>query len=282
MSNVSYCETDLRQFRKKTSVAVELPVIESREPLSTLQSFCQSKTLVASSGVNPLVAASAALFSLIIKLGQTHKCHDVEKLRSDLVYEIKAFESNACAQGYSPDVILLGRFALCASLDEIIRHTHWGRHSLLWKEKNLLTIFQGDEVNNELFFTVLEKLQSYKNLPVDLLELIYLCLSLGFLGKTRASQEEQKRLESLLDSYFQRVRLQRADISEVLSDTAKVLPVHDKTKVQPISLWLIFFITTLLLICIYSGFNYMLGMTTSPLYSKLDSLTNTLNYETIT
>jgi type IV/VI secretion system ImpK/VasF family protein len=265
----------------KTTVKNELPYASTndpisptraKEPLPTLQTYCKSKTFIANSGVNPLAAAASALFSLIHKLRRLETCQDLEKTQSLLIHEIKAFECAAQTRGYRADEILIARYLLCATLDEIIHTTTWGKACDWQLQYGLLPVFQGESWGGERFFLILKKLQENSELHHDLLEFAYLCLSLGFQGRYRHLTHGRDDLDQVLDELYHGIRYQQEEDAKKLNNPIKPFKKLPKLMTKPIPLWLIGTLTLTLLTTLYLGLNYVLTLTANPVYKDLSTI----------
>ncbi len=243
------------------------------EPISNLTTYHHSKTFIASTGVNPLLTAASAVIIIMTKLGKTGKYDNLSQLQRDLIYEIRAFECNSLAYDYSPHVITAARFALCAALDETIANTIWGR-AKSWQNYSLTAYFYRGNTPNLSFLIMIEKSLTNPDTPTDLLELFYICLNLAYVGTYRIDASEFAKINRLSDSLYQTVN-KRKKRNKVTKSNAKkkttAMP-SSKNKSNVIPLWLISVIVILLLASIYTGFNYLLGTTTQPVYTKLEHI----------
>lgn len=192
-----------------------MPTVVTHEPLATIESYCQTKAFTASIGINPLVASACALFSLVTRLGKITTDIDMSTLRRCLFHEIKAFECAAHTQGYSAEQILIARYAICATLDESIENTEWGHTH--WSTEGLLQTFQKEASGSESFFILVDKLSTEPALHIELLEFMYLCISLGFSGKFRHLINGRDELDKVLDKLYYLIREVRKDLPALLS-----------------------------------------------------------------
>src|SRR5262245_1214358 len=137
-------------------------------------------------GLNPLVQAASPLLLLAGQLRGTLSVPDIQGLRRHAVDEIRRFEDRARAAGIRNEVVLAGRYALCVSLDEAVLSTPWGAQSE-WAQQPLLVAYHKEAWGGEKFFELLDRISKDAARHIDLLELQYLCLSLGFKGKFQVS-----------------------------------------------------------------------------------------------
>jgi len=259
-------------FQQGKSVAL------SHAPLTGPQAYYRSKLISSFSGTNPLTASAAALLIFIVQFQTTYTYFDSNQTYQDLIHEIRAFEAQVHTQGYRSEIILLARYILCSALDEIILTSAWGEQSQWYKHK-LLTTFHGEDWGGERFFTILERLSADPAIHVDLLELIYICLSLGYLGKYRLIDNSQLELDEIIEKLYQSIRWQRGDVRKELAISEQ--PIHKLPEVtqeilnnnsQPLPIWLLGIFTVMLMLTLYAGFNFMLNSSITPVYQQLTSI----------
>ncbi|NNM59851.1 MAG: DotU family type IV/VI secretion system protein [Legionellales bacterium] len=234
-------------------------------------SFCRSKTFIARSGVNPLVAAASALFSLISKLRHTEQYENSTNLRENLIYEVKAFECAALERHYQAEQIVLARYVICATLDETIVQTKWGRESD-WHQYSLINAFDGDETTGERVFALLERLHNKTKDSIDLLEFFYLCLSLGFEGKYRLIDNGHQKLDRLLDDLFRTIRLERGDNLSSLVMMKGSRSAAPSKNLPKLPLKRILMVLGAILVVIYFSFIMMLHIEIKPVYQLLSTI----------
>src|SRR5689334_22692686 len=112
---------------------------------------------------------------------------DANSFRIHMREALKSADQEARKRNYSADAIQLAIFAVVAFLDESILNS---RNPLFadWPRKPLQEELFGTHMAGEVFFQNLEQLLSRPDSPqlADLLEVYYLCLLLGFLGRYSA------------------------------------------------------------------------------------------------
>ncbi|MEA2777097.1 MAG: type secretion system protein ImpK [Acetobacteraceae bacterium] len=153
-------------------------------------------------GLNPLVTAAAPLLALIGRLSRTYSQPDTVDLRERTMRQIRAFERQAQAGGIAPDLVVKARYVLCATLDDIAQSTEWGRDGV-WAARPLIGGFQEglrgyEGIQSGVgFFRLLDDAKRSPGKELPLLELMYLCISLGFLGELRVSQRPMAALDRI-------------------------------------------------------------------------------------
>ena len=77
-------------------------------------------------GLNPLVDAASLLFSVMGDLKHTAAFRQLHQLHHDLIQEISQFQETISQHGYNPEYVMICRYILCATFDDVIANTPWG------------------------------------------------------------------------------------------------------------------------------------------------------------
>lgn len=209
-------------------------------------------------GINPLVAVASALLSEIVRLQRSEEREDLFILKDRLTSEIKRFEHRALQDGAESSQVMAARYVLCTALDEAVVTTPWGNESE-WSQMSLLSSFHNETFGGEKFFQLLERLSRdpVKHLPM--LELMYICMSLGFEGKYRVLPRGMIELETLRDSLYRQIRQLRGDVPRDISPHWQGLRETRRRLVRIVPWWLITLFTLICLGVIYGVFSWMLN-----------------------
>lgn len=231
----------------------------------------------AKAGLNPLVDAAGYLFSVIGKLKQIQAYKQLNKLQEELVQEVDTFQETVKNQGYNIEYSIVCRYLLCATLDDIIENTTWGSNGQ-WDQYSLLAAFNQDRRHQDKFFTIMERAIKEPVLYIDLMELMYLCLSMGYKGRYKATEHSQYQLEQITNNLYKHIRAHRGSFSKTLSPTplkasgAKAV-IRNKT-----SLLFIFIVTACIVMAIFIGLGYLMDAISNEAYKNLATLTNPVLY----
>jgi type VI secretion system protein ImpK len=226
---------------------------------------------VAGSGVNPLVAAAGALFSLVTQLRNTTSHHDVGSLFTHVAQDIKTFEASARNAGESAETILAARYALCTLLDETALSTPWGAESS-WADETLLVRFHKETYGGEKFFQVLERSMQDPSRNLHLIEFMYVCMSLGLEGLYRVQEDGQRKLQQIVDQTYEAIRRYRADFDRELSPSWRGAEDRRPKLARYVPLWSIFAVAGCLLLLVYAGFLYALNSSSDPVVGQIAAL----------
>lgn len=166
--------------------------------------------------VNPLVQAATPLLLLAVQLRHAVQPPDPLRLREQAVAQVRRFEARAVESGLPVQAVTAARYVLCTFLDESVLNAPWGERSG-WAEKTLLVSFHNESYGGAKFFQILERLQEDVPRHIDLLELMYLCLALGFSGRYQIEAGGRGRLAEIQDELYRRIHAQRGAASAELA-----------------------------------------------------------------
>ncbi len=224
------------------------------------------------SGLNPLVNAAATLLAVFDKTRGAMRHPDVAGLHRRLAAEIREFDQKARDLGVKPEIALAARYLLCSVVDEAVLHTPWGDQSA-WGQRTLLRIFHGETSGGEKCFLILDRLLQSPAENADILELFYICLSLGFEGKYRLVNRGRDHLELLRDNLYRTIRNQRGDFERSLSPSWRGLGQVRKNLAEFVPMWVIASVFCAVLLSGFAGFSYWMRVQSDPVLEKLEQLT---------
>jgi type VI secretion system protein ImpK len=167
-------------------------------------------------GLNPLVTAAAPLLQLLGRLRNTYTQPDPGELRERAIQQIRVFERTARDAGVPIDQLRPAHYALCASLDDVVQNAPWGSGGG-WTAHGLVATFHEETRAGERLFVLLERLKVNPGNFLPVLELIYLCLSLGFQGQYRLSPRGSAELDRIRDDLYAIIMRQRQAADPALS-----------------------------------------------------------------
>lgn len=224
-------------------------------------------------GLNPLVNAASTLIAVFEKTRSSANHPDVGGLYQRLIAEIRAFEERARNQGIKPEILLSARYLLCSVLDEAVLNTPWGSESA-WGQRTLLSVFHGETSGGEKSFLICERVCQSPADNLDIIELFYICLSLGFEGKYRLMNRGRESLEQLKEELFAIVRRYRGDYERALSSRWAGLGNIRNPITEYVPLWVVIILAAAILFFSYSGFRYWLYSSATPVAEALMDISN--------
>lgn len=222
-------------------------------------------------GMNKINASAATLFSLVSRIRNRAQHMDPEKLRRSVVAEVRGFENRALQARVEAQEVKIARYAICATLDDVVLNTPWGGQSI-WAQQSMVGTFHKETVGGDRFYDLLARLEKEPGKNVDLLEFLYMCLSLGFEGRLRVEQGGPDKHLQIRAGLARIIRGQRGIVEKELSPH---WPGIDKPH-RVLSLWKPVWITAatvaMLLTVTYMSLSWMLNRNTDRVLGQLSVL----------
>ena len=221
--------------------------------------------------VNPVVNAAATLIAVFAKTRSTARHNDVGGLYQRLINEIKAFESRLRDLNLKQEQMLSARYLMCSVLDEAVLNTPWGSESA-WAQRTLLSVFHGETSGGEKSFLILDRLKQAPAENLDLIELFYICLSLGFEGRYRLMSRGREGIDQIREELFSIIRRNRGDYERSLSPSWAGLGNMRNPLTEYIPLWFVVALMLAILFFSYSGLRYWLYSSSAPVAQEISKL----------
>lgn len=228
------------------------PPVQSA-PVPTLDS-------IRGTGSSPLASAAAPLLVLMSQLRGLPSHSDVNGLHQQVIARVQKFEAEAMAANVAPQHVASARYAICTALDETVLSTPWGSESV-WSTHSLLTTFHQEAWGGEKFFQILDRVKTDIMANIDLLEVMYLCLSLGFEGKYKIQERGHVQIASVRDELYRLIRQARGEIERGLSPNWRGVEDKRNPLTRYVPLWVV--ATVLLTVLLGLFISFRLGLSSS-------------------
>lgn len=278
----SLLKTTQRFLSSTSSEDTNISDNEQHSQLNITQSktYYRSRIHSAHTGINPLITAASTLLSLTTYLQtSTLNFAKLPNVIQYLIHEVHVFETQAKAKGYDQQIIQASRHILCTTLDEILLTNVWQHKQSSSNKRQLLTYFKDEENNEEYFFSILSHARQNSQRYLHLLELIYICLSLGFEGKYRNMSRGKQQLDDIIDSLYKEISQQQREPVMLFPETKSAFSLSNdrksSTKKTLLSFNFMAMLTSSFLMTLYAGFSYMLGIRITPIINLLSTIINT-------
>lgn len=142
-------------------------------------------------------------FTLILQLRKNHDLGDPSELRHKILTVFRKMSDEGRQIGVRTEELQEAQYALSAFLDETIMASEW-HHKETWSRQSLTVELFQDPNAGDVFFNRLEQIRSKGKTKVQVLEVHYLCLTLGFEGKYGALSHEE--LQGLIYKLSQEIK----------------------------------------------------------------------------
>lgn len=218
----------------------------------------QPRDDISTTGPNVLIAAAAPLIALGSSLRFLPELNEIQELRTRIAGELKRFKEAAGASGADDETIRLAHYTLCAFIDDIVQNTIWGTASS-WSQRNLVSAYHNDVTAGERLFEICERLNRSPDRFPDVLELIYVVISLGFEGRYRIDPHGTTLLGRIRDALYGSLRKRRPQIERGLSPRWQGSGTGQKPLLRRIPVWVYWSALAGLGAILYSAFLYGLN-----------------------
>ncbi len=238
-------------------------------PVAATAAQASLPELQAVAGLNPILQAAAPLMALAPRLRAMARHPDPGALRVSLVDAVKRFETAVRAIGVPNQEVVAARYILCTLLDEAAASTPWGG-SGAWASHSLLVQFHNESWGGEKVFQLLSRLAEDPAKNRNLLEFVYIALSLGFEGRYRVLDNGRAQLDSVRQRLQQMVR-QPGVPRELSSQWQGVVPAARRLR-DGIPIWVIAAGVAAMLLALFVVLRLSVNAQTDATFAALQAL----------
>nr|WP_319390944.1 type IVB secretion system protein IcmH/DotU [uncultured Cohaesibacter sp.] len=228
-------------------------------------------TSIAATGMNPLNAAASTLFSLVARIRNRAQHSDPAALRQSVVNEIRTFGNTAQQNGVPVQSIRAARYAICATIDDVVLNTPWGGQSI-WAQQSMVGTFHKETHGGDRFYELLSSLEKAPSQNIDLLEFLYMCLSLGFEGRLRVEARGSEKHLHIRDGLARLIRTHRGDADRDLSPHWRGVDVAHRILSNWVPVWVTAGVVLAGMCLLFFGFSFALSKDTDLLRDKITAL----------
>ncbi len=175
-------------------------------PVRIFQGYYRSKLFIAPFSSNPLVAAAGPVFSILERLCVSPSLPPILEIRDNIEHELKAFHSRLEASEHPIDIISIAHYLLCTTIDELLGKNYLRvyNHAPNFAAFTPLTS-DGTEPQTR-FFEILNFIKDRPNQYLDLIELTYYCLIVGFEGQFHLTANVKQSLDNYTEELYQLIQ----------------------------------------------------------------------------
>jgi type VI secretion system protein ImpK len=193
---------------------------------------------------------------------------DVGSLRRHVLETIRRFEEQARVSGVRNEVVLAARYVLCATLDEAVLSTPWGAQSD-WAQHTLLVAMHREAWGGEKFFEMLDRISSDPSRHIDLMELQYIALAFGFMGKYQVLDRGHERIGEVQQDLYRKIRDYRGTPEPELSLRWRGLEDRRNPVLRYVPWWVVGAAALAILAVAYTAYYARLASLAAPVHAEL-------------
>lgn len=197
----------------------------------------------------------------------------LQNYRERVCQAFSDFERKAMASNGDNYTVMQAKYGLTAYIDEVVSRSDWaGRAD--WMSKPLQLQYFNEHTAGEGFFDHLQRLREFGEQYIDVLELYYVCMQLGFQGRYRLYHPEQ--LLGVQADLRGQIEAVRGVSTNQLSSDIAAEHVFKKRFFQNIS-WLGWVgITMVVISIIYIGFSMVINSRANESIAKIEAIQSTI------
>ncbi len=207
-------------------------------PRVSLQQALRATGIGDGGSTNPLLASATNLLILFGRLRTGIVEMDPQPLIEHVTREIEGYEARAIAQGAPPQEAMVGKYLLCGTADDIVQNLP-GADRGIWIQYSMAARFFNTRDTGVGFFREAEKAIQSPAQYANLLELMQVCLSLGFEGQYRTVQGGVAQLSRIRAAIYEAVRRVRPRPDEDLSRSWQAVLPGGRRRFGAIPVWAI-------------------------------------------
>jgi type VI secretion system protein ImpK len=147
---------------------------------------------------NPLLAAARPVLRSLADVPQRLDASEADAFRNRLLRELRVFQKLCEQTDIRRDHLRDARYCLCSALDEAVMRTAWGKGGdtgVEWSDASLAVAMGDDRQGGDRVYRLIEQWMSAPREHLDVLEVIYVILNLGFKGRYRFAADGTHKLE---------------------------------------------------------------------------------------
>lgn len=201
---------------------------------------------------NPMLAAAANLLILFGRLRTGMVEMQAEPLMNHVVREIEAFERNAVQEGADAQEARVGTYVLCGTADDIVQNLP-GTDKSAWLQYSMVARFFQKRDSGIGFFQEAEKAMQAPAQRYDLLELMLVCLSLGFEGQYRTMPNGATELARIRAAIYETLRRVKARPDEDIAVNWTAVPLKSARRSAGVPMWIVASVAAVLVVGGYAG-----------------------------
>lgn len=171
--------------------------------LSVPQGYYRSKLFIAPFSTNVLVAAAGPLLSLLERLCLSPSLPPIENIRDNIQHELLAFQSKLGSTQYPAELVGVAHYLMSATIDEMLGKSYMRVYHMTAEFKAFTPLSNDDAQPQERFFEILNYIKERPNQYLDLIELVYFFLIVGFEGRYHLKADGRQSLDNHIEELYQ-------------------------------------------------------------------------------
>ncbi|RXJ67323.1 type IV / VI secretion system protein [Halarcobacter ebronensis] len=219
---------------------------------------------------NPFISSASPIITYALEVCEFPSENiDMDEVRENCISKINHYSETALKYGIENTEVLVTRYIICTFVDELM-NINYSTTQNSWSSNSLLNIFHRETYGGENFFHLLDKFLKTSAKYIHILELMYICLALGFEGKYRVRSRGEVELSNIKESLFRQIKMVQGKDPFTFYTIQE--PSKDKYRLfNKVPYSLLFLGVLLFVSVIYSIFTYALNEQNSDFMNFVDN-----------
>jgi type VI secretion system protein ImpK len=243
------------------SAAVVAPSLFD-DPSLEPEAAAQDRLAAVVAARNPLLEAAQPLLRALADMPATLGPEGLTVIHRLLEREVASFQSICSRAHVRHEHVVAASYSLCTALDEAANSTEWGGgkggEAGVWAGRQLAAKFHGDTKGGDKFFLLVGRLAATPQDHIDLLELMYQILGLGFEGRFSTATHGPRQLETVRHRLFEMLGAARGEVPQGLSPHWKGVGAGKFRLLRSVPVWVTASLLALVLFGLFAWYKYQL------------------------
>lgn len=237
------------------------------KPLQALapEPSMQSRLAKVRSARNPLLEAAQPLLQALADMPAALDSEQVDIFHGLLTREVICFQSLCDSAQIRHEHTVGASYALCTAIDEAAHSTRWGGAAErdsdgagVWAGRQLAVAFHDDARGGDKVFLLIGRLVAGPDEHIDLLELLYFVLGLGFEGRYATAGNGRRQIETIRHRLFALLSASRAEVPNELSPHWRGVAAGRSKRLRSVPPWLTALVAALALTALFGVYKFKL------------------------
>jgi len=218
---------------------------------------------------NPLMEAARPLLRMLADMPASMGSHEAtQALRTLLGREMNVFQSICERANLHWTHMAAVRYCLCTALDEAANRTRWGGGGV-WARNSLLIAFEGENDGGEKFFLLIGRMAADPQTYIDVLEILYRILGLGFEGRYSVIEDGRRHLEQVRHRLATLVAGARETVPVELSPRWTPAQPGRMRALRSVPPWSVAAAAAVIVFALFGWYKYQLSTSSSTLQARI-------------
>lgn len=230
----------------------------------------QKIDLTIDQSINPLINAAVPIFNKLVELNVVEQKGATIDILEDFKKCIENFEAKAELNRVSYETVRAARYCLCTMLDEFATKFGWADQE--WNARSLLVTFHSETWGGEQFYQLLDSLKKDALKNLHLIELMYCCLVLGYMGKYKILNNGKVSVESIKKELEKIIKEHGEEKNPQILNESLVNTSFNLEKRKIIPYWVLFLSGFIIMLMLYGTMKFILSKYSDDLEQRINAM----------